>query len=379
MRRKIIMGLLGVFILCPTVFATGINIYINNGGITNRDGGALPDSEFHPYASKLEFFYNTLPAPNSASGRLSVDVATQHTVSGAQHKYQLTSYNGGRMYVRAWNGSVAPTAAGNNYYGLADSPVASGTTLPIDWTTSISTVYKADVPFTPAVGTIGEALIRTGSTMVLTLTVPVAYNELSGTERRQITGRSLEIVYPGGTTETRVGDTISLANVPTGTYRFTPIATNWYGSTRGTTVSYTTLGLGSLVGAALTINYDLRHPSGLLGINPIAVPFATISSPEGITQVKHLVNKINEAAGTSNRVAAIGWWDITNQRPAGYLINYSATGVPTYLRAGAPAALPAENGDQTLSTVPNGILQISLERETTGAGIRLNLTGSGTR
>jgi len=345
MNKKIILVLTAVMILATAALATGINIYITDGAIKNKDGGALSDSDYHAYQSKLEFFHNSLPAPN-ATGRLTVSTGSQYTKIGAQNKYQLSSLDGGTLYVRVWNGTVAPTAPGNNYYGKASYPVASGTTLPYDsYINDLRTVYKADVPFVPTIGSISEAMIRTGDTLVLTLTVPVVYNELgAGNERREITDRSLVIIYPNGDTETRSGNSITLSGdrVQTGAYVFKPSATNWYGSTSGDDVSYVTLGLGGISGPE-TVTYTFVKPEGALGINPFGFPFANVVSPEGVNNVKNLVEAINTQVG-ENVVTVVGWWDKERQQPAGYIVTYGSTtinDIRSYIAVGRVSEDPA--------------------------------------
>jgi len=324
MKRKAICFILGMLIISSPVLATGINVQINDGGITDKDGRSLRDSDYHPYQSKLEFFHNTLPAPNSSSGKLNVDTSTQYTKIGTLNKYQLSSLDGGTLYVRAWNGTVAPTSPGNNYYGKASHGVASGTTLPYDWTASISTVYKADVPFSPTIGSISESLVRTGDVFRLTLTIAISYNEAgAGNERREITGTSLEIVFPDGTRETRNGSSITLTDAPQGTYSFTPIATNWYGSTRGTTQTYTTLGMAG--GGRVVFTYNLkRYDPAKLVVNSIAVP-PNLKDDGGnaITKASQLAGLINGRAKRDlgidrDIVLAIGKWDPTTGAAVSY-------------------------------------------------------------
>jgi len=319
MMRKLFLVLLGVMFLAPSVFATGINVYIDDGGIRDRDGGALPDGNYFPYEPRLEFFHNDLPAPTSSSGRYAVDldpVTGQYSKTGVRNKYQLSELDGGTLHVRVWSNAVAPSSPGNNYYGVASHGVAAGLEPPRDWTMTINAVYKADVPYTPGLGGITEALVRTGDTMDMRLTIPVSYTEASGTERRQITGRSLDIVFPDGSTETRGGSSITINDAPSGTYSFTPVATNWWGSTRGDAVSYTTLGIGA--GGPETVTYNFRRPSDAMGLNPISFPFANVAD---VATLRDLIEAINTQAG-SNIVTAAGWWDTANQQPTGYIITY---------------------------------------------------------
>jgi hypothetical protein len=128
---------------------------------------------------------------------------------------------------------------------------------------------------------------------------------------------------------------------------------------------------GSGEAGVAPITYNLIHPTGLLGINPIAVQYNALTSPVTGNQVKNVVEAINTAAAGRNQVTAIGWWDITNQRPAGYAITYPA-GAPTYLPIGGAAP----SGNQALSDVPNGIYQVSLQNVTTGTGEVITFTGT---
>ena len=324
MIRKIFLVLVVMLFLAPLAYATGINVYIDQGAIKDKDGNVLADGNYHPYQSRLEFFHNSLPAPNSSSGRLSIDLQTQYTVAGTRYKYQLSSLDGGTLHVRVWKDTPSGNHQGN-YYGKTSHGVAGGTTLPYDWFISdLRTLYKADVPYKPTIGSITEAMVRVGDDLELSLTIPVQYDENGPDGKREITGRSLEIVYPDGSKETRDGSSITLNNAPTGTYSFTPIATNWYGSTRGDAVSYTTLAM--VAGKPVAFQFDLlKSEADRLIVNPITIPGKDLTSPE-VTTVEwasQLATVINSAAGKVI-VSAVYKWDPATGSPVG--INFDKDG-----------------------------------------------------
>lgn len=330
MRNKLFLVLAVILFLTAQAGATGINTFFPANAIKNKDGGVLADGNYHPYQAKLELFYNALPAPNSSAGRLTVDTATQYTLIGGQHKYQLASLDGGTLYVRVWNGTPATRGS---YYGKASHGVASGTTLPYDWTiSSLAADYKADVPYAPAIGAISESLRRTGTSYQLTLTVPISYNESGADGKREATGFSVEVVYPSGTVETRTGSSVTLTNTPAGTYRFTPTATNWFGSTTGSPVSYATLGAGG--GVAGPVTYTLRKVADGLGLNAVAaihnVPFSvdTAAAPTAVGTIAQLVAAVNAKSTRRDNVTAIGWMEDSVIK--GFYVTYNAGGEPTF-------------------------------------------------
>jgi len=353
MKRKLILIFLVGVLLSASAFATGINVFFNDGAIKNKDGNSLSDGTYHPYASKLQFFYNSLPAPDTAGTRLPVDVATEYTHIGGQHKYQKSSLNGGTLYVRTWNGNIAQQGS---YYGKASNSPSSGTTLPKDWViSSLLCDYKADVPYAPTIGSINESLQRSGDDLELTLVIPVLYSESGPDGKREITGRSLRITFPDNSVETRAGASITLSNTPAGTYKFVPIATNWFGQTEGQEVTYATLGLsgGGTVGP---ITYNL-----VSGINAISilhdVPFVVdTSTPASVSNIGELVTAINSKAG-DNVVTAVGI--LTDNAIQGAYVTYDQAGNPVF----TPSAGFADGGNTALARGMS--LQISVTANVT--------------
>jgi hypothetical protein len=353
MKRKLILIFLVGVLLAASAFATGINVFINDSAIKNKGGSSLPDGTYHPYASKLQFFYNSLPAPNAAGTRLPVDLATEYTHIGGQHKYQKSALNGGTLHVRVWDGAIAQQGS---YYGKTSNSPSSGTTLPKDWViASLLCDYKADVPYAPTIGTIGESLQRSGDDLELTLVIPVVYSASGPDGKREITGRSLRITFPDNTTETRNGTSITLSNTPSGNYTFVPIATNWFGQTEGTPVNYATLGISG-GGAVGPITYNL-----ITGINAISilhdVPFTVDTpSPSSVPTAGELVTAINVKAG-ANVVTAVGI--LTDNAIQGAYVTYDQTGNPTF----TPTAGFADGANTTL--VRGMSMQISVTADVT--------------
>ena len=330
MRQKIFILLAVILFFTSGVYATGINVFIQDGAIKNNAGSALPNGDYHPYQAKLEFFYNALPAPNSSSGRMTVG-SDKYTKVGDQNKYQLSSLDGGTLYVRAWSGTVATLGS---YYAKGSNGVAAGTTLPYDWgITDFKTSYKADVPYAPTIGGITESMVRSGDNLQLALAVSVGYNENGADGKREVTGLSLDITYPDGTKETKSGSSFTLANTAQGTYLFKPSATNWFGTTAGSEISYATLGIAG-GGAAGPVTYQLRKAAdGNVGLNAVAVlhevPFKVNCSPEAsVRYIDDLVRAINLKAG-ANIVTAFGWIEPAGQI-RGFYIGYDAAGLPVY-------------------------------------------------
>jgi len=325
MIRKFILGGMLLIFSCTGVFATGINVYFNDDSVRDRNNNPLSAADYHNYEARLEFYHDTDPSdPRNSAGRLA-DAAVRPLYSnvGGQHKYQLAELNGGTLYVRVWHGTVAPATPGNNYYGIASHGVASGATPPVDWTiTSIRADHKADVPYAPTVGSVSESMVRTGDDLDLRLVVPVNYdnNPSAGDGIREAQSFTLAITYPDGTTDTRSGSSIALNDTPAGTYRFRPTATNWYGSTVGDEVAYTTL--GGAVGGSVFI-FELKgSEADRLVVNSIAVPSNTLSDGT-VGMASELAAYINARAGRTV-VTAVGHWDAAAAQAVG--VTFGAEG-----------------------------------------------------
>lgn len=344
--NKLLIGGLVLLFLTTQALATGINIFFKDDALKKLNDTTLTGPNYHPYGQYLQFFHNSLPAPNSVGTRLSVkvppDPESEYTHNTGEHKYQKSSLSGGTLHVRVWDGAIA---AQNSYYGKTSHGVASGTTLPYDWyITSLKTEYKCDVPYKPEIVPIAEALKRVEDDLELTLGISISYNpNPPGADgKREIENLSLHIVYPDDTEETLPGPSVNLTGtkVIAGTYKFTPTATNWFGSTQGDTVTYTTLGMG--VAGPDTANYSFIKIQDSTGINTFPLAYTDFQNPD-INNIKLLVEAINTQAGAVV-VTAIGWWDAQTQQPAGYVIanDYDADTVTAYVGTAGLPADPAE-------------------------------------
>lgn len=316
MRKFILGGVLLVF-LGSAVFATGINVYFNDDSVRDKDNNPLSAANYHNYKVRLEFYHNVDPAdPRVSTSRLA-DAVVQPLYSnvGGQHKYQLAELNGGALYVRVWKDSPSGDRRGN-YYGVASHAVASGATPPVDWTiTNIKTDHKADVPYKPTIGSISESLQRVGEALQLRLVIPISYDSspAGGDGIRDAQSFSLAITYPDATTDTKSGSSITLSDTPAGNYKFRPTATNWYGSTVGDEVPYTTLGMA--VGGS-TFVFDLKKSEAdKLVVNSIATPSKTLTDGS-VAVASELAGYINAKAGKTI-VTAIGRWDAAAAQAVG--------------------------------------------------------------
>ena len=318
MKLKILLLILGVTAFSSIALAGGIYVLFNDSAIKDQNGSVQSDGNYHEYLPRLEFFANSAPDPTVSTGRLASGGTYSH-VSG-QHKYMLPGMNGGTLIVRIWKNAPSGNRLGN-YYGKTSHGAASGTTLPYDWTIAdLKTEYKADVPYKPAIGSISEALQRVGNSLKLNLGVPISYNESGADGKREVTGLSLAITYPSGKQETLSGQSASLSNTEAGTYKFKPAATNWYGTTYGDEISYTTLGGGA--GGAASFIFTL-NPSiaDKLIINSIAVPSVSLAQGPA-TKASELAAIINTKA-EEKVVAAVYRWDKTTGNPVGVAFDAS--------------------------------------------------------
>jgi len=289
------------------------------------------------------------------------------------------------LSIRVWDS--VDRGVGDHYTGLissANSATAPGTITPL-----ISYVYVRAVPAQPRISSIVVAtttnLLATPSP---TTTGSTTFSSIqpAASAPNMIEAGSAQWRYKrnGGDWVTAAGENLTLTGDliahPGDRYEIQVMRTNVWGpgpwsDSYNYTVGAAPVGVtppgGSGEAGVAPITYNLIHPTGLLGINPIAVQYNALTSPVTGNQVKNVVEAINTAAAGRNQVTAIGWWDITNQRPAGYAITYPA-GAPTYLPIGGAAP----SGNQALSDVPNGIYQVSLQNVTTGTGEVITFTGT---
>lgn len=351
--KLVILVLLGLFLASSS--QAGVILRIYPGAIKDKDGGSPADPSV---GSNLEFFYPSLPAdPRSTTNTTTLSL-TEVRDSGRllYYQYENMSLSGGTLWARAWKNGIRVQGAyySKNSYGVTPSHIPP---TPVN-VTDIRTIYKADVPYRPSIGTIEEAMVRQGDVLVLTLKIPVNYSQDGSDGKREITGLSLRITYPDGSTETRDGASITLSDVPSGTYRFKPIATNWFGNTEGTEMPYTTLGIGAAGPETVTINF--LKPTGDLGVNPFGYPFASVISPEAISSLKQLIQAVNAQAG-ANVVTVAGWWIKETQEPAGYIISYNSDSVNDFKSFLTVGDVPADPADHAL--VKDTAYQLSVLRE----------------
>lgn len=79
------------------------------------------------------------------------------------------------------------------------------------------------------------------------------------------------------------------------------------------------------------------------GINNIAFPFRKISNlTSQVRNIKELVENVNATAGIIDLVTAVGWYDSTAKRSAGFRLDYS-TPTPAFVAIGLPPATLPES------------------------------------
>lgn len=79
------------------------------------------------------------------------------------------------------------------------------------------------------------------------------------------------------------------------------------------------------------------------GINNIAFPFRKISNlTSQVRNIKELVENVNATTGVADLVTAVGWYDSTAKRSAGFRLDYS-TATPTFVSVGLPPATLPES------------------------------------
>ena len=93
-----------------------------------------------------------------------------------------------------------------------------------------------------------------------------------------------------------------------------------------------------------TITITFLKPTDDLGINPFSFPFANLTDPAGVTNLKQLIEAVNTEAG-ENVVTVAGWWNKEAQEPWGYIITYNSSSLNdfgTFTTAGEVPANPAD-------------------------------------
>jgi len=365
-KRRLLFTFLIVALTSSAVLATGINAYFGADSIKDRKGKTLSAGNYHKYKVRLEIFHNSNPTnPTNSSGRMTDSVVLPLcSEDGGIYQYQLASLKGGTLYVRVWQNVPSGDRQGN-YYGVVSHGVAAGATPPYDWNVAVSADHKADLPYEPSIGTISESMVRENDLLKLKLVVPVSYdkNPASGDGIIEAQEFSVLVTYPDNSTETIIGSPIVLNDTPAGTYKFKPTAKNWYGSTEGDQVIYTTLGISG--GGPDNAVYDFIKLQDGLGINVFPIAYSSISSPL-IINVKELVEAINDQAGEPI-VTVIGWWDNATMKPQGYAveIDNNTNTVTGYVALGGIDADPAN-----ITLTKDMVYQVSVLKSST-----LDITG----
>ncbi|OGC35207.1 hypothetical protein A2311_00360 [candidate division WOR-1 bacterium RIFOXYB2_FULL_48_7] len=329
--NKFLCGVMLASIFVLPAFATGINLYFYDNSVKDLAGANI--TGLHPYQSGLEFLYNNNPLgqdPRNSAGKLAIDTQSQYTKVGPEDKYQLASQNGGTMYVRAWKGTANTE---NSFYGVTSSPVASGTTLPIDFKVAgLITNFKAAKPYAPSISQVTEVLKRVGDTYELTLTVPVVGGDTGEDGKREITGYRVVVTKPDNTsidTGYDASSTKSFTKLVTGTYKLQPVVKNWFGETAGPEISWTTLsggGTGLTVYLYPSVEVTFVKKDQGYGINTVSFPFTPVYSNNiNIDYLDKLINTINVAAGGEKIVTTFGFWDRDSQQMIGWVFNDDGT------------------------------------------------------
>ena len=102
-----------------------------------------------------------------------------------------------------------------------------------------------------------------------------------------------------------------------------------------------TVGAGG-AGGADSATYNLIKKTDGLGVNTFPIAYSTFQNPP-IANMKELVEAINAQAGKPI-VTALGWWDATDQKASGYMIDIDQAGgtVKAYIASGGAPADPIQ-------------------------------------
>ncbi|MBN2058229.1 MAG: hypothetical protein JW782_05500 [Candidatus Saganbacteria bacterium] len=340
MLRKIFLLFLGVLILSQSVFAAGLYVYFTQDAIKDKDGGNItPVTDYHDGGAdggpKLQLYKGSLPAPNQVGSPIGAAAGVAYSSitiveGGKTYKYQYdclgSGFNGTKVYIRVWKGTVCPTTANpSSYYGKTDDNASSGTATPNDkWISELKTEYQCQKPYAPSIGNIDEALNRVGNSLEAELVVHI--NPGSGSEGlREVTSYDLIVTFPDSSVQTftNVGSSKTLSDAQTGHYVFKAVANNWWGSTEGPEKPYDTLGGGTITTDEITIT--LNKIEGGMGINNFGIPFSTVYDAGGtqIFTIRDLVTAIN--ATGEGYVATCGFWDAAQQKEVGFTFDQDAT------------------------------------------------------
>lgn len=351
-NRRAVLPILMILLwgcFATRALATGINVYFIDNSIQDKDGNALTPGNYHTpptWTSRLEFFQGVNPTdPTASPTQVDPGAISLSTAPPPPYKYKyamggLDGNNGG-LYIRVWKDAPSGTRQ-HNFYGIVSNPIASGAETCKDFQfgqnpVTIKTDHLADVPYTPAIGTIQESLVRSGNSFEVSLVVPVAYNNNpSGGGIVEVQTYGLHIVYPDGSAEdkSQASSAFSLTGpkVVTGTYKFTPNVTNWYGPKSGAELPYSTLGVAA-VGGSMAIT--LTKETDGLGVNSIGIPFATpfgLYQEDGVTALNPSVQSLADLISGVNssgsaKVTAAGYWGEDMKM---YGITYDASGQAVY-------------------------------------------------
>jgi hypothetical protein len=277
----------------------------------------------------LQFYLNSNPAVNTNPDKYDPGYVTGSYYTAPDityHQYQLSTIDGGHMYIRVWK-NVPSGDNKLNYYGRDDSGITTGMVAPADKSiTTIKTEYLADTPVNaPVWGGVSESNIRLGDSTDVKLSLTVGFSYSLGTPKIEITGYRIRFWKDGesdpgdsatpATNPARVfdlGPTVTSYSLPStddltglsfsgGIYHFKIRAYNWYGSGPWSAVKDWPTLSGGGGGIVAPLIFDLSaFEEGKMIINSISTSTDTMA-----TAVKDAVN----AKAGANVVTAVSYWD----------------------------------------------------------------------
>ena len=206
----------------------------------------------------------------------------------------------GQAFVEVWSTSSPAQGA---YYNWQTVSLKGPGQSPADLLVSLSTSYKADVPYKPIITKIDETsstAYPSGTKNASLIVYSAQPNATDGI--REITGYSWKISpAPIGNPNTSAANlTLTSDQVLSGeTYTFTATHKNWFGEASSDTVSYK-IGSGGAGQGGATFAYSLKKSAaGKLVVN-------NISPPKQI-KADALVSAINSAKGSPTVIAIYKW------------------------------------------------------------------------
>lgn len=309
-------------------------------------------------------------APYASGGTLSptppnpVTTLSDGTLTNGQTGGFYDPRSNVNVTVKAWENSP-----GALWYGYGSYSIGDVNAPPAYATVNITTDYKAAAPAAPALTAGGYSLAWDDPSQKYLVSFTLTVQPGSAYKSEGVT-YSLEVkksaddwsVAQKGSGSSWTLVEKNLANpyfVSGGTYTARATATDIWGSTVGSVVTFTipTGGISGATGAAsdeTTVSFLKK--SGSFGINTFALPFRTTYDAGGhaIVTLNDLVATLNASLGGTGYVATAGYWDEANQLEVGYTFNNQG------------AVLDKINTAQT----PN-LVALAL-----GKGYQLSLTGN---